>query len=70
MEKELKQRIYGEYVFSPAKNAFNSKTSWWISKKNCTVARYCFTANTEEEVELQLGSGGAKSYIDMFEASC
>ena len=24
------QRIFGDYVFSPVRNAFNSKTSWWI----------------------------------------
>jgi hypothetical protein len=59
------QRIFGDYVFSPVRNAFNSKTSWWISKKGYAVARYCFTANTDAEVELQLQS--ADSYIEMFE---
>ena len=59
------QRIFGDYVFSPARNAFNSKTSWWISKKGYAVARYCFTADTEAEVEHQLQS--ADSYIEMFE---
>lgn len=59
------QRIFGDYVFSPVRNAFNSKTSWWISKKGYAVARYCFTADTEAEVERQLQS--ADSYIEMFE---
>ena len=54
-----------DYVFSPVRNAFNSKTSWWISKKDYAVARYCFTADTEAEVERQLQS--ADSYIEMFE---
>ena len=58
-------RIFEDYVFSPARNAFNSKTSWWISKKGYAVARYCFTADTEAEVERQLQS--ADSYIEMFE---
>ncbi len=61
----LEQRIFGDYVFSPVRNAFNSKTSWWISKKGYAVARYCFTADTEAEVERQLQS--ADSYIEMFE---
>lgn len=61
----LEQRIFGDYVFSPVRNAFNSKTSWWISKKGYAVARYCFTANTDAEVERQLQS--ADSYIEMFE---
>lgn len=61
----LEQRIFGDYVFSPVRNAFNSKTSWWISKKGYAVARYCFTANTDAEVERQLLS--ADSYIEMFE---
>ena len=52
------QRIFGDYVFSPARNAFNSKTGY-------AVARYCFTADTEAEVERQLQS--ADSYIEMFE---
>lgn len=59
------QRVFGDYVFSPARNAFNRKTSWWISKKGYAVARYCFTADTESEVERQLQS--ADSYIEMFE---
>ena len=58
-------RILGDYVFSPARNAFNEKTSWWISKRGYVVARYCFTAGTEAEVERQLQS--ADSYIEMFE---
>jgi len=58
-------RIFGDYVFSPAKNAFNRKTSWWISKKGYAVARYCFTADTEAEVERQLQS--TDGYIKMFE---
>jgi hypothetical protein len=58
-------QIFGNYVFSPARNAFNRKTSWWISKKGYAVAWYCFTADTEAEVERQLQS--ADSYIEMFE---
>lgn len=35
--------IYGEYVLSPCQNAFNSKKSYWLSKKDFMLAVYCFT---------------------------
>ncbi len=66
-KKPLEPRICGDYVLSPCRNVFNGRTSWWISKKYCTVARYCFTAGTDREVDDQLADGGAKSYIEMFE---
>lgn len=64
---KLVPRLYGDYVFSPCQNAFNGKTSWWLSKKNCTVAIYCFTAGTTAEVDAQLSVGGGQAYIQMFE---
>ena len=73
LERKLPQtdrlvpRFYGEYVFSPCLNAFNGKTSWWLSKKNCTVALYCFTAATGKEADDQLANGGWKAYIEMHE---
>lgn len=62
----LVPRLYGDYVFSPCQNAFNGKTSWWLSKKDCTVAIYCFTAGTTAEVDAQLSAGGGQAYIQMF----
>lgn len=64
---KLVPRFYGDYVFSPCQNAFNGKTSWWLSKKDCTVAIYCFTAGTTDEVDAQLSAGGGQAYIQMFE---
>ena len=64
---KLVPRLYGDYVFSPCQNAFNGKTSWWLSKKDCTVAIYCFTAGTTAEVDAQLSVGGGQAYIQMFE---
>lgn len=64
---QLVPRFYGDYVFSPCQNAFNQKTSWWLSKKDCTVALYCFTAETTAEVDAQLVGGGGRAYIRMFE---
>ena len=65
--ERLVPRFYGDYVFSPCQNAFNRKTSWWLSKKGCTVALYCFTAETGKEVDDQLANGGGRAYIKMFE---
>jgi len=42
-QEEYKQKIFGEYVATPIKNAFNSKTAYWLSKANCTVSIYMFT---------------------------
>lgn len=42
----MQQHIHGDYVITGIKNAFNSKTSWWISKKDHTIACYCFSTDT------------------------
>lgn len=42
----MQQHIHGDYVITGIKNAFNSKTSWWISKRDHTIACYCFSTNT------------------------
>ena len=38
----------GEYVLTRVRNAFNNKTSYWLSKKGYTVAQYAFTENLAE----------------------
>jgi len=38
-----KHYTFGDYVITGITNAFNNKVSWWISKKNCTLACYCFS---------------------------
>ena len=68
--KELKQIIYGEYVATPIKNAFNNKTAYWLSKKDCTIAVYMFTVESwmqEKDVEAQLDERSLSSYIKLFE---
>ena len=60
---------YGPYVLSPVPNAFNKKTSYWLSKKGLAVSHYCFsidmaTGAWEKELNYQLGS--IESYIAMF----
>lgn len=61
--------IFGDYVFTPEKNAFNGKTSWWISKPGYAVALYCFTADTPREARYQLEESARNGYIKMFEDS-
>ena len=55
-----------EYVITGLSNAFNRKTSWWISKAGYTLAVYCFSANAQREVDEQLAA--FDRYIDLFES--
>lgn len=59
--------IDGIYALYPIPNAFNNKTSYWMSKNGYTVARYCFSTKNAFSVEEQLEHIG--SYIRMFEES-
>lgn len=63
----IRHHVFGDYVFTPVRNAFNKKTSWWISKKGYTRAFYCFTADTAKEVNYQLEEERRKAYIKMFD---
>lgn len=42
--------VNGDYVLAPVKNAFNDKTSYWISKKGYLVAYYAFTPLDERNL--------------------
>lgn len=68
MEKDMAPILHlnGEYVIAGIQNAFNGKTSYWISKKGYTTAVYCFTADRPEDVKYQLENGWP-GYIDLFE---
>lgn len=59
-----KHRVFGAYVLTPVPNAFNDKTSWWISKKGRTAAHYCFTASSQKEADWQI-ENGLQGYIDL-----
>lgn len=41
--------IFGEYVLTPIKNAFNNKTGWWLSKRGYGNAMYCFSTDGTEQ---------------------
>lgn len=72
--KNIRQVIRGEYVATPIKNAFNNKTSYWLSKDGCTLALYMFTVegngDTDAEFEARLSQEGFNEFIPMFEEHC
>lgn len=69
--KKIRQVIHGEYVATPIKNAFNGKTSYWLSKSGCTIAIYMFTVEgngmSDREFEERFSQKGFEDYIPMFE---
>lgn len=67
----MEHKIFGDYVLTAIPNAFNKKTSWWLSKKGYTQAMYCFTTSGSErqqilEAEFQIEN--IQSYYDLFES--
>lgn len=63
-----KHYILGDYVFTGIKNAFNNHTSFWMSKNGYTTAVYCFSADTQKEVDYQLQADIRKGYIALLES--
>ena len=43
--------IFGNYVITRQKNAYNDKYSYWISKKDHTVCLYCFSEPTNVTIK-------------------
>ena len=62
-----RQVIKGDYVITPIANAFNSKVSYWISKRGYMYSLYCFTPTDFKDLEYQLNNFDA--YVKMFDAS-
>lgn len=55
-DAKYEQKVFGDYVLTPCRNAFNNKYSCWLTKKDMTVSMYCFTvipriATYEEELK-------------------
>ncbi len=63
---EYKEYVFGEYVFTPCKNAFNDKTSYWISKDGYTISSYAFTPTSQHDLEEQIKE--KNQYISLFDA--
>lgn len=63
---EYKEYVFGEYVFTPCKNAFNDKTSYWISKDGYTISSYAFTPTDQHDLENHIKE--KDQYISIFDA--
>lgn len=61
------QIILGDYVFTPIKNAFNNKTSYWVSKRNHTIAMYAFTPWNSKNLKDMIRPEVLQSYINCYE---
>lgn len=64
---EYKQIIVGDYVLTPCKNAFNEKTSYWISKKDYWISVYAFTPWDKGNLKEMLSEESLQSYMNYFE---
>jgi hypothetical protein len=57
--------IYGDYVLTKVNNAFNDKVCYWISKRGCAKAFYCFTSwNADNLRENMKETSGWISYFE------
>lgn len=59
--------VLGDYVLTAVPNAFNQGIGYWLSKRGCSAAQYCFTANTPKEVYYQMNNG-MDAYIKLLES--
>lgn len=59
--------FFGDYVLSGLPNAFNQKTSYWLTKKGMTVAMYCFTVMNDLDYQLERISAYIKLFQEKYE---
>lgn len=55
------------YTIQGAQNEANNKVSFWISKRGCTDAYYCFSATSDREFRYQINNGW-DGYVRLFES--
>lgn len=67
MNMKHKQIVVGEYVFTPCKNAFNNKTSYWVSKDGYTLSVYAFTPWDSSNLKEMTTPESLQSYMDFFD---
>ena len=67
MSIKHKQMVRGNYALTPCKNAYNDKTSYWMSAKDHTIAVYCFTPSNQKDLDNQTTDTSWNQYIDLFE---
>lgn len=63
--KDVNNYVCGDYVLTRCNNAFNDKSSYWISKKGYTVSFYCFTYYNEKDFRDNLSN--PETWINYFE---
>lgn len=69
----MEHKIFGDYVLTAIPNAFNKKTSWWLSKRGYTLAMYCFTTSGSERtqiLEAKFQIENIQSYYELYEMRC
>ena len=66
-KEETNLIIRGEYVLTPCQNAFNHKTSYWLSKKDHTIAVYAFTVTSNSDLEYMTQESVLEGYIRYYE---
>lgn len=61
--------IFGNYVITQQKNAYNDKNSYWISKRDHTVCLYCFSETSYITIDkvYQILKKDFKDYILYYE---
>ena len=64
---EYETHIFGEYVLTPCKNAFNNKTSYWLSKEGYWLSVYAFTPMDKRDLAEHLTMPAVSGYIQLFE---
>ena len=65
---EHKQIVVGDYVFTPCQNAFNSKISYWISKRDSMVSFYAFTPMNSSDLKAMTKDDALNSFISLYES--
>lgn len=63
----MKHYIFGDFVFTSIPNAFNSKLSFWLTKKGCIKALYCFSVRPGDEKEIERQLKEKNSYFIYFD---
>ena len=66
--EKYKTVVIGDYVFTPIKNQFNDKTAYWLSKKGYTIAVYCFTVSSTNDLKMLDDNRVLDSYIKYFDS--
>ena len=59
--------VIGDYVFTPCKNAFNNKMSYWVSKKGYMLAVYAFSPMDSSDLKELTSEECLNSYIKLFD---